>query len=298
MPWDHSAADTKSQIVKIQGALNDKSKLSDGILEKIKNERETLERATKKIDLFRAEMKTDYDNFANSLDIFALDKLIARYKLKISKQLTTPGLQQEMQDFQSQAIKKFQSALTHMDSLKSKLVTLFGSVEEILEIKGLEPRIIHPAIYLNTLQKYRNHHAKQIKEIDVSAAEQSELLDRLHAASLVKTRHLYMQTKDEVDLWCKTALTPVELELRGKWSYLKKRLINLARIREEGIEIVDEVKLLRTKIQALDQQKNAAGLFRKRLEELAQSDKPVSSPSPGNVTPMRERVSVNELERS
>ena len=69
--------------------------------------------------------------------------MIAQYRLEISNQLTTPGLQREMNDFQAEAEVRFKSALSHIYKLERKLVAVYQSFEKTLGIEGLHPRKIH-----------------------------------------------------------------------------------------------------------------------------------------------------------
>ena len=280
---------SKQQIAEIQQLLDNQSKVSDDNILAVKKDREKLEKVTDELNSFRVDLKVEFDNFVEKLDIFALDRLIARYRLEISNQLTTSGLQREMNEFQLAAVDKFKSALVHITNLETKLFALFQNVENILETRGLKPRTIHPVVYLRTLEKYEEKHAKYTKGIGMLMTEQNALRDRYHASVMVKVRKLYIQTKDEVELWCKTVLTPLELELRDKSAHLKKRLLSLERVRKQDSGVLDELNLLQSRVQSLTQRKNTVNHFKKRLEQLSEDEKPVLS----NVISMRERASAS-----
>ena len=280
---------TGQQIAEINKMMESQSQVSDTNINKVRKERERLEKITERINLFRVELKTDYDQFVDKLNIFALDKLIARYRLEISNQLTTSGLQREMNEFQSEAVDRFKSAIIHIFKLQKKLNMLYQKIEEILEIKGLTPRKIHPEIYLDSLKKYNDKHTKYAKGLSMVMTEQNALRDRYHASVMVKIRKLYVQTRDEAELWCRNSLVPLELELKEKSGQLKKRLISMERIRSKDTGLIDELKVLQSRMQGHQQRKNTIDHFISRLDELSS----VSKPDVSNVIELRSRKSAS-----
>ena len=282
---DQRAETTRTQILEIEKLQSNQAKVSDDNILKVKKEREKLEKVTTELNQFRVLLKVEYDAFVDRLDIFALDKLIARYRLEISNQLTTTGLQREMNDFQLEAVEKFKGAISHISNLESELDTLYHKVEDILEIKGLSPRRVHPEIYLDTLQKYNEKHTKYAKGLSMVMTEQNALRDRYHASVMVKIRKLYVQTRDEVELWCRSVLVPLELELKEKGAQLKKRLLSLERIRNKDSGLVDELKVLQSRLHSHKQRQNAISHFIGRMDEISEDNKPDIS----NVIDMRSR---------
>ena len=183
---------------------------------------------------------------------------------------------------------RFQNAISPIKELDAKLNALYQSVEDILEIKGLTPRKTHPEIYLKSLQKYSDKQAKFAKGFSMVMTEQNALRDRYHASVMVKIRKLYVQTRDETELWCRNALVPLELELKEKSTQLKKRLISLERMRAQDSGIVDEVKVLESRMEGHRQRKNAVDHFIRRLEEVSRERKPDIN----SVIEMRDRKSA------
>ncbi len=265
---------TKAQIANIEKQKKSQSKASDDNIQKVRKERVQLEEVAQELSLFRVNMKIDYENFIKRLDLYALDKLIARYRFEISNQLTTTGLQREMNDFQSQSVEKFTDALNQISILESKLVNLYKKVEGIMETKGLKPRPIHPTVYMDALKVLNDKHDKYAKGITLVMTEQNALSDRYHASVMVKIRKLYLQTRDEFELWCRTVLVPLELELKEKGSQLKKRLLSLERVRTSGPGLKDEIRVLQSRLEGHDQRKKTIKHFVRRLDELAEDDKP------------------------
>jgi hypothetical protein len=274
----------KNQITEIQVRKQNQNKVSDAKIHKVKTERERLKTATQKLDMFRVQMKLDYDEFVTALDIVALDKMIANYRLEISNQLTTPGLQREMNQFQLQAVEKFNNALSYITSLEYKLNQLYRNIEEILDTNGLKPRKVHPEIYLESLRKYSENHARYAKGITMVMTEQNALKDRYHASVMVKIRKLYVQTKDDVELWIKSVLTPVELELKEKEAQLRKRLLSFERVHTQDSDLNDELKVLRSRIESHRQRSNTVAHFISRLDEVANHD---DAPDISNVVNLR-----------
>ena len=79
--------------------------------------------------------------------------------------------------------------------------------------------------------------------------EQNALRDRYHASVMVKLRKLYAQTRDDIELWCRTVLVPLELEIRERESQLRKRLLSLERIRSKDSDIDEELKVLEGRLE-------------------------------------------------
>ena len=118
--------------------------------------------------------------------------------------------------------------------------------------------------------------------------EQNALRDRYHASVMIKIRKLYVQTRDEVERWCKNALVPLELELRERGSFLKKRLLSLERVRNQDSGLQDELRVLQSRIESHQQRENTIKHFYTRLEEIARDEKPTVS----NVIDMHARRSA------
>ncbi len=264
----------KKQITEIQKLKQNQSKFSDAKIRKVKSERKRLEQATAELSLFRVQLKLDYDKFVNTLDIYALDKLIAKYRLEMSNQLTTPGLQREMNQFQEEAVEKFNQALAHISNLEIKVIQLYKRIEAILDTEGLKPRKIHPEVYLESLSAYSESHTKYARGITMVMTEQNALKDRYHASVMVKIRKLYIQTRDDVELWCRTVLAPVELELKEKETQLRKRLLSFERVHSQDSDLNDELKVLRARIESHRQRSNTVKHFIRRLDEVANDDPP------------------------
>jgi archaellum biogenesis ATPase FlaH len=113
--------------------------------------------------------------------------------------------------------------------------------------------------------------------------EQNALRDRYHASVMVKIRKLYKQTRDEIDLWCRSVLVPLELELNERESQLKRRLLNLERVRNEDSVMMDEIRVLQSRLQGHHQRIKTIDHFMNRLDELSKEEKPIL----GNVIDLR-----------
>jgi len=107
----------------------------------------------------------------DGLNLFKLDKLIARYRFEISNKLTSTGLIKEMNQFQMEAVYKFTGALSNITRLERDLIRLFNRVESIIESKGMQPRKIHPIIYLDALKKYNEEHIRYSKGLTMVITE-------------------------------------------------------------------------------------------------------------------------------
>jgi hypothetical protein len=118
--------------------------------------------------------------------------------------------------------------------------------------------------------------------------EQNALRDRYYASVMVKIRKLYIQTRDEVELWCRNSLVPLELELRENGAQLKKRLLSLERIRSRDSGLADEIRILESRMEGHRQRKNTIDHFIRRLEEISNYNKPNIS----NVIDLRSRKSA------
>lgn len=288
---DLRAQATRTQLNEIHDMATNQARISENNILKVRKERERLEKINQNINLFRVHLKVDYNSFVEKLNIYSLDKLIARYRLEISNQLTTSGLRREMDEFQSQAVERFKDAISHIFALDKKLNALYDEVEQILEIKGLMPRKIHPEIYLKSLQKYSDKHTKYAKGFSMVMTEQNALRDRYHASVMVKIRKLYVQTRDETQLWCRNVLVPLELELKEKSAQLKKRLISLERMRAQDSGLNDEARILQSRMRSHQKRKNTVNHFIRRLDEIAEERKPEVT----NVIDMRDRKPANQV---
>ena len=263
---------TLHHIGEIKKSKTSQSDITENNITQVKKETKRLRSVSEKVNLFRVDLKVEYERFLNKLDIFFLDKMIARYRLEISNQLTTPGLQREMNDFQAVAVDRFKEALTHVSNLEKKLDKVYSNVEDILSIKGLKPRKIHPEVYLSALQNYKDKHDEYTSGLSMMMTEQHALRDRYHASVMVKIRRLYSQTKDEVELWTRTVLVPLELEIKERENQLKRRLLSLERIRRKDSDLDDELQVLNSRVGKHQQRLNALHHFSHRMQELASKD--------------------------
>ncbi|MEM7193656.1 MAG: dynamin family protein [Pseudomonadota bacterium] len=263
---------TLHHVGEINKSKTSQSDITENNIEQVKKETARLRSVSEKVNLFRVDLKVDYEKFLNKLDIFFLDKMIARYRLEISNQLTTPGLQREMNDFQEVAVDRFKEALSHISRLEQKLQKVFDSVENILGVKGLKPRRVRPEVYLNALQNFREKHQEYTSGLSMVMTEQNALRDRYHASVMVKIRRLYAQTRDEIELWCRTVMVPLELEIKERENQLKRRLLSLERIRRKDTDLDEELHVLNARVNKHQQRLNALNHFKQRMEELANKD--------------------------
>ena len=250
---------TSTQIEDLKKHTHDQLLASDINLRKIRKEREQMKQATELMTRFHKGLKEDHDRFLAQLDLSNLDRLIARYHLEANNQLTTTGLQQDMQDFQYQAITQFQSALTHITSLETRLGELYRKIENILNVSGLFIRNMHMDVYLDTLQKLST---------PLTGYSAKKPLTRQHASVLIKIRNVYLQATDDISIWVRNALVPLERELKEKGSQIEKRLENLKRVRTQDSELADEIKVLKSRLKAHQQRNNTVTYFITRLDEI------------------------------
>ena len=258
---------TRHHISELKQHKQTQSGITENNISKIKKETRKLQRVSEKLNLFRADLKLEYEQFVNKLDIYFLNKMIAQYRFEISNQLTTPGLQREMNDFRAVAVDRFKNALSHIVNLEKKLVHVYESVERILGVDGLQPRKLHPENYLNSLRQHTENHDRFAKGFSMIITEQHALRDRYHASVMVKLRRLYIQTRDEIDLWCRNSLIPLELEVKERESQLRKRLTSLERLHQKDATLGDEITVLEHRLDKHVHRIKSLNRFKQRLRE-------------------------------
>lgn len=257
---------TSAQIEDLKKLTHDQLAASDTNLWKIRKEREQIKLATELMALFSDELKKGHDKFLEQLGLSELDRLIARYHLEANNQLTTSGLQQDMMNFRHQTTDQFRSAMSNISNLETKLDELYRKIEAILDVSGLSVRSTHADVYLDSLKNY----SKQ----PISPEIKKSVLNRRHAAVLIKIRNIYLEATDDVNLWIRNALIPLELELKEKGAQIQKRLLNLKRIRAQDSGLADEIKVLKSRLNAHQQRNNTVSYFITRLDEIILDDRP------------------------
>ncbi len=256
---------TGAQTENLKKHTHDQLRASDISLRKIRRERAEMKYAAELMAQFKEYLNKGHDRFLEQLDLSSLDRLIARYHLEANNHLTTAGLQQDMQDFQHQATRRFQTALSHVSSLESGLSELYRKMERTLNVSGLSMRNLHMDVYLDTLKSHG---------IPAGYRAEKRILTRKHASALTKIRNVYLQATDDVSIWVRNALVPLELELKKKRSQIEKRLENLKRIRNQDSELVDEIKVLESRLKIHRQRNNAVAYFITRLDEITRNNRP------------------------
>jgi hypothetical protein len=236
-------------------------------------------RARDKVLQLKGELREGYAQFVRRLDLMFLDRMIASYRYEISNQLTTPGLQREMNDFHAVAVERFQMALSYIIRLEQKIGRVFREVEQTLNVKGLTARRVDPEIYIESLKKFQASHFKHSQGIGMLMTEQHVLRDRYHGSVMVKIRNLYKQTRDDVDRWCRTVLVPLELELKERATEIRRRHESLERVYRKDSQVQDEISDLDQQIQQLKQRITTLDHFASRLTECGTRNQRV----PGNV---------------
>ncbi len=250
--------------------------------EKIRRDIKRHARARDKVLDLKRELKEGYGQFVRRLDLMFLDRMIASYRYEISNQMTTPGLQREMNDFHAVAVERFQMALSYIIRLERKIGRVFREVEEVLDVNGLSARRIEPDIYIDSLKKLQASHVKHSHGLGMVMTEQHILRDRYHGAVMVKIRNLYKQTRDDVDRWCRTVLVPLELELKERATEIKRRHESLERVYRKDSQVQDELSDLDAQIRNMRQRITTLDHFVNRLNECGTRSPRVS----GNVINM------------
>jgi len=265
---------TGIQISEINKFQDNQNKIADDNIAIVKKDRQKLSMVLEKINAVRVELKMDYEKFVDKLDIFALDKLIAEYRFAISNRLTPPGLQREMNLFQSHAVEQFKDALQTVTNLEFKITTLYQFVEDILDVKGLGPRKLYPQIYLKALRQHQEKHREYTDGLTLMMTGQEALRDRHYAAVTVKLHRLYTRTRDDIDLWCRSVLIPLELEVKEREVLLKKRLLSLERIRDKSANLQDELRVTQSRLNRHQQRYKTLVHFLNRLDALSEQNQP------------------------
>lgn len=235
----------------------------DKVKRDVKKHGEALERV---LDL-KKELKEGYSQFVRRLDLLFLDRMIASYRYEISNQLTTPGLQREMNDFHGVAVERFQMALSYVIRLERRISRTYREVEDILDLTGLKPRRIDTEIYLDSLKSFQSSHFKHSHGFGMIMTEQHILRDRYHASVMIRIRNLYKQTRDDVDRWCRTVLVPLELELKERATEIRLRNASLERVFRKDTQVKEEIQDLLATGTQLKERVTTMEHFMRRLNE-------------------------------
>ena len=259
--------DTKTHIEDLKGIHDNQQNIAQTGLEKVQRDVKKHNLAREKIVDLKADLTEGYAQFVRRLDLLFLDRMIASYRYEISNQLTTPGLQREMNDFHAVAVDRFQMALSYVIRLQKKIIKTFEDVEGILGVDGLTARKIEPQMYLESLKRFQSSHYKHSKGLSMIMTEQHILRDRYHGSVMVKVRNLYKQTRDDVDRWCRTVLVPLELEIKDRANDIKRRHASLDRVFKKESEVQDEISDLMAREQQFRQRLTTMEHFIRRLDD-------------------------------
>lgn len=259
--------DTGAYIEELQGIHENQISVAQVSLEKVKRDVRKHNQARKRITALKLQLREGYTRFVRRLDLVYLDRMIASYRYEISNQLTTPGLQREMNDFHVSAIERFKKALSYMIRLEKKVGHTFKEVEKTLGVDGLTVRKIDPEIYIDSLKKFQASHNEHSTGLGMIMTEQHILRDRYHGAVMSRIRNLYKQTRDDVDRWCRTVLVPLELELKDRANEIKRRHASLERVYNKDSKLQDEISDLEAQLQQYRQRLTTMEHFLRRLSE-------------------------------
>ncbi|MGB5708993.1 MAG: dynamin family protein [Arenicellales bacterium] len=271
--------DTAAYIDELQGIHENQISVAQVSLQKVKRDVRKHNRARKRINALKLQLREGYTRFVRRLDLVYLDRMIASYRYEISNQLTTPGLQREMNDFHVAAIERFKKALSYMIRLEKKISHTFKEVEKTLDVDGLTVRKIDPEIYIDSLKKFQASHNEHSTGLGMIMTEQHILRDRYHGAVMSRIRNLYKQTRDDVDRWCRTVLVPLELELKDRANEIKRRHASLERVYNKDSKLQDEISDLEAQLQQYRQRLTTMEHFLRRLSECGE----LNTRYPGNV---------------
>ncbi len=269
--------DTDDHIKVLDSNHSNQVSLMQSSEEKVVRDIKNYDKAREYILTLKQDLQEGYSQFVRHLDLVFLDRMIASYRYEISNQLTTPGLQREMNDFHAASIDRFQKALSYVLRLQQKIEKTFVVVEKILNVEGLTARKFEPHIYIDSLKKFQASHAKHSKGFGMVLTEQHVLRDRYHASVMVKIRKLYKQTRDDVDRWCRTVLVPLELELKERATEIIRRQESLERIKNKETKVVDEIANLQQSSRLLAQRTNTVDHFVRRLSECSERNNKFSA---------------------
>lgn len=274
--------DTNVHAEELQALKENQSGVARASLDKVKRDVAKHNLARDRVIAVKAEVREGYAKFVRRLDMMFLDRMIASYRFEISNQLTTPGLQREMNDFHAVAVERFQMSLSFVIKLEKKVARTFKDVEGILDVSGLTPRKIEPEIYIDLLRKLQASHYKHSKGLSMIMTEQHILRDRYHGSVMIRIRNLYKQTRDDVDRWCRNVLIPLDLELKDRANEIKRRHDSLERVRSKSSVLQDEINDLDERLQTYQQRLTTMEHFLRRITECGERTNRI----PGNVIPL------------
>jgi len=271
--------DTESHLEELSSLHDNQVGVAKNSLEKVQRDVKQHNQAREHIVDLKKDLREGYTQFVRRLDLLFLDRMIASYRYEISNQLTTPGLQREMNDFHAVAVDRFQMAMSYVIKLEKKIIRTFQKVEKVLGVTGLNPRKIEPQLYIDSLKKFQSSHRQHSQGFSMVMTEQHILRDRYHGEVMIKVRKLYKQTRDDVDRWCRTVLVPLELELKERATEIKQRHQRLERVYNKDTEVMDEISDMKKRATHLQQRLTTMDHFVNRLTECGER----SNKMPGNV---------------
>ncbi len=216
--------------------------LTEKSMAKVKKDRVSLHSVVDRFKSYKNEMSSENNKLKTQLSLAEIDKVIALYRLEIGNQLTSAGIMREMEQFHVDVSRRYEMALYYISRLEKKVTRIFDSMQGVLAINGLSARRLRPEVYEIQLRKLALLHEQNAKGIGAVLTEQLLLRNRYQTAVMFKVRGLYKQTVDDIELWCRTVLVPIELEIKERQAHLRRRLSSLERIQNSDADLNRELE--------------------------------------------------------
>ncbi len=251
--------------------------LSNRSIAKVKKERLRVRSVVEKFQYFQKDLKDDVRSILVHLDIYALDKMIAKSRFEIGTQLTTLALMQQMDSFYAHSIKRYKRMIKYISRLDKKAYKTFETIQGMLGVEGLKPRRLDIDIYLDMLRKCTLLHQQYATGFGAAMTEQMILRNRYYSSVMLRIRELYKQTGNDVGVWYRNVLMPLELEIKERQAQLRRRMISLERIQNTDADLIRELETANHRYQKFINQKMALSDQLNRFVALSTSEKEIST---------------------
>jgi hypothetical protein len=232
------------------------------------------------VQAFRATYNKMVDEgiaLIKQLDDASIEQILSHDREFIQGAWTTAGMWKNMQGL-----------FRHFTSVSSRMLNLGNQIKNGVEAAYGQfhsqfgfPKLAPPALNLekHTLAMTgMEQTARQFCHDPVNVAKYKDFVVRQFYESLVgQARQIFEMTRMDVEAWIKSALNPLNLQIKEHEKVLAKRLENFKKIRDNIGSVEDRIKLLQKMQVALQQQ----SIVLNRIKSCLDGDRP---PEPTVVT--------------
>jgi len=264
-------------IAELQGLSNKNTEVIENMLEKVKSDKEHLEKSLQRFQATRSIFTRQTVKLYQHLDPKAIETTIAAARKDMKISFTSRGIKSAMAKFFSSVYAAFDAASEQSNEIKELMQGVYTKFQEEHGLANIRPGGFATRKYLREIKRLEQSSERFVRTTSLVMLDQGVITQRFFDTVSAKIRQIFQVANKDADNWLKTIMSPMEAQIREHQIQLRRRLESIKRIHKATDTLDDrlaELKFVRDGI--LDQQQKMRRIHVDLLDTLRSESLPAT----------------------